>query len=114
MAIQKPSTLFFFVTHARNHIKSFRGIRTKTSEKVEHKEPKPNQNEKLVKVAIIGTPNAGKSTFINSLVNHRVSEGRSNYIFKCSVGIDPRLRHHNNRFVRHRQKFTLREHLPRR
>lgn len=29
-------------------------------------------NEKLVKVAIVGVPNAGKSTFINNLLNHRV------------------------------------------
>lgn len=28
--------------------------------------------QKLVRVAVIGTPNAGKSTFINSVVNHRV------------------------------------------
>lgn len=31
------------------------------------------QNEKLIKVAIVGVPNAGKSTFINNLINHRVS-----------------------------------------
>jgi GTPase involved in cell partitioning and DNA repair len=31
-----------------------------------------NPNEKLVKVAVIGVPNAGKSTFINNLINHRV------------------------------------------
>lgn len=28
--------------------------------------------EKRVRVAIIGVPNAGKSTFINNLINHRV------------------------------------------
>lgn len=32
----------------------------------------PNKNEKLIKVAVVGVPNAGKSTFINSLINHRV------------------------------------------
>lgn len=32
--------------------------------------PKPQQ---LMKVAIIGAPNAGKSSFINTLTNHRVS-----------------------------------------
>lgn len=35
--------------------------------------PNPTTNEKLVKVAIIGVPNAGKSTFINNLIDHRVS-----------------------------------------
>lgn len=36
-----------------------------------------NKNEKLLKVAIVGVPNAGKSTFINNLLNHRVSLRRS-------------------------------------
>lgn len=45
-------------------------MQTKVSEKVESKRL---QNEKLVKIAVIGTPNAGKSTFINNLLNHRVS-----------------------------------------
>ena len=36
-----------------------------------------NKNEKLVKLAIIGVPNAGKSTFINNFVNHRVSHHES-------------------------------------
>ncbi len=66
MATTRSSLLVFF-THAKE---SCRGIRTKVSEKIE---PKPVQNEKLVKIAIIGTPNAGKSTFINNLLNHRVS-----------------------------------------
>ncbi len=34
---------------------------------------KIDTNEKLVKVSIIGLPNSGKSTFINMLVQHRVS-----------------------------------------
>lgn len=33
---------------------------------------KPESNEKTIKVAIIGAPNAGKSTFINNLIEHRV------------------------------------------
>lgn len=34
---------------------------------------KPNRDhEKLIKIAIVGVPNAGKSTFINNLINHRV------------------------------------------
>lgn len=32
----------------------------------------PNKKEKLIKVAVVGVPNAGKSTFINNLINHRV------------------------------------------
>lgn len=34
---------------------------------------KTEVNEKLVKVSIIGVPNCGKSTFINTLAQHRVS-----------------------------------------
>lgn len=30
-------------------------------------------DQKLIRVAVIGAPNAGKSSFINSLINHRVS-----------------------------------------
>lgn len=32
-----------------------------------------HQHTKLLKVAVIGEPNAGKSTFINSLVNSQVN-----------------------------------------
>lgn len=31
-------------------------------------------HQKLIKIAVIGLPNAGKSTFINNLINHRVSQ----------------------------------------
>lgn len=34
--------------------------------------PTPESKEKTIKVAIIGAPNAGKSTFINNLIDHRV------------------------------------------
>lgn len=34
-------------------------------------------HEKLIKIAIVGVPNAGKSTFINNLINHRVSNPKS-------------------------------------
>ena len=44
----------------------------KATEKLEDK--KPVTNEKVVKIAFIGVPNAGKSTLINSLLDHRVSE----------------------------------------
>lgn len=33
----------------------------------------PQQPEKIIKVAVIGAPNAGKSSFINSITNHRVN-----------------------------------------
>ncbi|XP_037036187.1 GTPase Era, mitochondrial [Bradysia coprophila] len=67
MAMNKPSLLVFLA----NNIKLCRGVRTKPSE-THRTEQKPNQNEKVVKIAIIGTPNAGKSTFINNLLNHRI------------------------------------------
>lgn len=34
--------------------------------------PNPNCETRILKVAIIGLPNAGKSTFINNLVDRRV------------------------------------------
>lgn len=34
-------------------------------------------HEKLIKIAIVGVPNAGKSTFINNLINHRVRNAPS-------------------------------------
>lgn len=40
---------------------------TKPSRKEDHE-----TMEKLVKVAIIGVPNVGKSTFINQIMQHRV------------------------------------------
>lgn len=46
-----------------------------SSDKSKSPEQKPctNKNERLIKIAVIGVPNAGKSTFINNLINHRVS-----------------------------------------
>ncbi|XP_059608728.1 GTPase Era, mitochondrial-like isoform X2 [Phlebotomus argentipes] len=41
------------------------------SEVARDQEETPNA-QKLIKVAIIGVPNAGKSTFINKIVNHRI------------------------------------------
>lgn len=29
-------------------------------------------SQKVVKIAVVGVPNAGKSTFINNLISHRV------------------------------------------
>lgn len=47
---------------------------TEITKKIEPKSPDNlTTNEKLVKVAIIGVPNVGKSTFINHLIDHRVS-----------------------------------------
>lgn len=46
---------------------------TTTSSNSNSKSQSQNKNEKMIKVAIIGVPNAGKSTFINNLINHRVS-----------------------------------------
>ncbi|XP_062559737.1 GTPase Era, mitochondrial [Armigeres subalbatus] len=48
-----------------------RNFSAKISENVSDKKD-PQSNEKLIKVAIIGVPNAGKSTLINHLINHRV------------------------------------------
>lgn len=48
---------------------SFRSV---VSANTKQKTPKPDSTEKIIKVAIIGAPNAGKSTFINNLIEHRV------------------------------------------
>lgn len=44
-------------------------IRTITTANAKHV---PESKEKIIKVAIIGAPNAGKSTFINNLIDHRI------------------------------------------
>lgn len=75
--MRKSSILLFF-TQSKNNIKSCRGVQTQATEKIVSK---PKKNEKLVKVAVIGTPNAGKSTFINNLLNHRVSSERIRKLF---------------------------------
>lgn len=102
----RKSILLFVVNQSKSYPIACRGLRTKTSEKVE-----PVQNEKLVKIAVIGTPNAGKSTFINNLLNHRVSGTElplnqslcNNLMCVCIV----------NRFVQHLRKFTQHVHLQR-
>lgn len=38
----------------------------------QHEVGNPKQKH-VIKVAVLGVPNAGKSTFINSLIRHRVS-----------------------------------------
>lgn len=44
------------------------------AEQAEHDVIPVNQSqEKLVKLAVIGLPNAGKSTFINNLMDRKVS-----------------------------------------
>jgi len=63
------TSIFVFLSQSTKQIKSCRNLCTNVSQKLESR---PNQNEKLVKIAIFGTPNAGKSTFINNLLNHRI------------------------------------------
>uniref|UniRef100_A0A1B0D336 GTPase Era, mitochondrial n=1 Tax=Phlebotomus papatasi TaxID=29031 RepID=A0A1B0D336_PHLPP len=46
-------------------------IQRKLSEAARVPEEEPNA-QKLIKVAIIGVPNSGKSTFINKIINHRI------------------------------------------
>jgi predicted GTPase len=41
-------------------------------------------DSELLKVAIIGAPNAGKSTFVNRLMGWRVSLSNKQYIF-CKI-----------------------------
>lgn len=68
-AVPRPALLW-----ARNFTSA------KISENVSDKK-EPQSNEKLIKVAIIGVPNAGKSTLINHLIDHRVSTLPSNNQF---------------------------------
>lgn len=69
--INKPSIFY---------IQSLRGFCTALNNKNERQSDKQNVEEeqniaqqKSLSIAIIGVPNAGKSTFINNLINHRVS-----------------------------------------
>lgn len=48
-------------------------IQRKLSEAAWEPQEDPNA-QKLIKIAIIGVPNSGKSTFINKIINHRVIE----------------------------------------
>lgn len=45
-------------------------------------------NEKLVKVSIIGLPNSGKSTFINSMLQHRVSNKLEDIILQQLINLN--------------------------
>lgn len=45
-------------------------------------------NEKLVKVSIIGLPNSGKSTFINSMLQHRVSNKLEDIILQQLINFN--------------------------
>ncbi|KAJ6645980.1 GTPase Era, mitochondrial [Pseudolycoriella hygida] len=65
----KKSAIFVIFNQSRHFSNVCRGLRTRPLEKLESK---PNENEKVVKIAVIGPPNAGKSTFINKLLNHRI------------------------------------------
>lgn len=53
---------------------------TELTKQIDPKGSGTSTNEKLVKVAIIGVPNVGKSTFINNLIDHRVKT--ITYFFK--------------------------------
>lgn len=59
--LRRPETKLFLLGH-------FRSIVTASAKPT----TKPENNEKTIKVAIIGAPNAGKSTLINNLIEHRV------------------------------------------
>lgn len=48
----------------------------------QHKEQK-EQDQKTLSIAVIGVPNAGKSTFINNLINHRVSTDNFAHAISC-------------------------------
>lgn len=52
------------------HLISAAQNRTREDEQHEAETPKEKH---VVKVAVLGVPNAGKSTFINNLINHRVN-----------------------------------------
>lgn len=67
---------------------------------------KPVEEKKLIKVAIIGAPNAGKSSFVNQLSNRRVSKhfGGIYQTFEFDTYV-----FNHFRYVRHRIKFTQRK-----
>lgn len=47
---------------------------TTHGQKAQHK-----RTQNSLHIAVIGVPNAGKSTFINNLINHRVSVATKNF-----------------------------------
>jgi ribosome biogenesis GTPase A len=63
----------FLIANCKTPSNVSRSLSTKVNSKNDE-HPSTNINEKLVKLAIIGIPNAGKSTFINNLINHRVGK----------------------------------------
>lgn len=66
--MQFPRFLTIFIDNRQNLLRCSQIRFYSNPPKEKHKEI----NEKTLKVAVIGMPNVGKSTFINNLVNHRV------------------------------------------
>ncbi|XP_031632929.1 GTPase Era, mitochondrial [Contarinia nasturtii] len=60
------STIIIRRWHSKKS-KNISEIETKSDNEIEN-----NDKEKTIKVAIIGAPNAGKSSFINTITNHRI------------------------------------------
>lgn len=69
MQLLRSSRLLFLATESPKSLST--GLRTVVTA-ASATSNQPESKEKIIKVAIIGAPNAGKSTFINTLIDHRV------------------------------------------
>ena len=69
--INKPA--LFYAQPLRGYCIALNKQNESQSDKENTREQQNIDQQKTLSVAVIGVPNAGKSTFINNLINHRVS-----------------------------------------
>lgn len=67
------STLFCLIQQRNYCIPLGKHGETSQQSNVKPQKEQKGQEQKTLSVAVIGVPNVGKSTFINNLINHRVS-----------------------------------------